>query len=207
MEDYNELIQGLLSSVPSDSVPMPDTLSYYILEKERKYYIDSDITENIITLQRMLLRWNMEDKGKPVEERKPIWVYIMSYGGEADYMWMLIDAIKMSKTPVYTVNIGVAASAAAIIFIAGHKRFMMPNAHVLIHEGSAQMSGDAVKVMDATDAYRKELKRMRDFILEHTEIPKTSMSKKRNNDWTLDSEYCLANKVCDVLVKSFDDII
>ncbi len=207
MEDYNELIQGLLSSVPSDSVPMPDTLSYYILEKERKYYIDSDITENIITLQRMLLRWNMEDKGKPVEERKPIWVYIMSYGGEADYMWMLIDAIKMSKTPVYTVNIGVAASAAAIIFIAGHKRFMMPNAHVLIHEGSAQMSGDAVKVMDATDAYRKELKRMRDFILEHTEIPKTSMSKKRNNDWTLDSEYCLANKVCDVLVESFDDII
>ena len=207
MEDYNELIQGLLSSVPSDSVPMPDTLSYYILEKERKYYIDSDITENIITLQRMLLRWNMEDKGKPVEERKPIWIYIMSYGGEADYMWMLIDAIKMSKTPVYTVNIGVAASAAAIIFIAGHKRFMMPNAHVLIHEGSAQMSGDAVKVMDATDAYRKELKRMRDFILEHTEIPKTSMSKKRNNDWTLDSEYCLANKVCDVLVESFDDII
>jgi hypothetical protein len=48
---------------------------------------------------------------------------------------------------------------------------------------------------------------MRDFILEHTEIPKTSMSKKRNNDWTLDSEYCLANKVCDVLVESFDDII
>ena len=100
-------------------------------------------------LHRLILRWNIEDAGKSTEERRPIKFYIMSYGGDLDYMWALVDIINMSKTPVHTINIGVAASAASLIFISGHKRIMAPNSKVIIHEGSTKVSGDAVKVMDA----------------------------------------------------------
>lgn len=123
------------------------------------------------------------------------------------YMWMLVDAIKLSATPVYTVNLGMAASAASLIFIAGHKRFMMPTAKVLIHEGSASFAGDAGKLMDATDSYKKELKAMKEFILSNTAIPKTQLMKKRSNDWELDAAYCLENKVCDQIIQSLDDVI
>ena len=149
--------------IPRETLPDPDEISYYALEKKRKLYLDFDICEDVMTIHRMILRWNIEDEDIPVEQRKPIWLYVQSPGGSLYYMWTLIDAILLSKTPVYTVNLGLCASAASLIFIAGHKRFMTPNAKVLIHEGRAEMSGDAVKIMDATESYKKDLKTMKEF--------------------------------------------
>ena len=200
----NELVELAL---PDPRLPDPDNISYYVLEKERKIYLEIGICPEVLTIQRMILRWNMEDRGKEVADRKPIRIYIMSYGGDLDYMWTLVDTIKLSKTPVITINMGVAASAASLIFIAGHHRKMLPNSKVIIHEGSAQMAGDAVKVMDATDSYRKELKRMKDFILAETKIPTATLNRRKNNDWTIDAAYCLANGVCDEIVQSLDDIL
>ena len=147
------------------------------------------------------------DRDIPVEERKPIRIYIFSYGGESDYMWMIVDAIKASKTPVYTINTGIAASAASMIFVAGHKRFMFPSAEVIIHQGSAEFAGDAVKVIDATDSYKKLLEKMKQFYLENTQIPKAHLNKKRNNDWHLDAKYCLEHGVCHKIVETIDEVI
>ena len=160
-----------------------------------------------MAIVRMIMRWNMEDGGLPEEERKPIWLYIESGGGNAVYMWTLIDAILSSVTPVYTVNMGLAASAAALIFMAGKIRFMMPRAKVMIHEGSASIEGDAGKVLDFSDAYKKDLQASRDYILERTQIPKRQLSKKRSNDWELDAAYCLEYKVCDKIVSGLNEIL
>lgn len=199
----------LVSQLQADVVPDPETVSYYVLEKERKIYLDMDVGDSVMGIQRMIMRWNMEDKrnGKTKETAEPIWLYIMSYGGDLDYMWVLIDAIKTSIAPVYTVNLGVAASAAALIFVCGDKRFMTEHATVVIHEGSAQLAGDAIKVQDAADTYKLQLKQMKEFILEHTEIPKTQLMKKRSNDWTLNAEYCLKNKVCDRIITDMSEIL
>lgn len=161
--DEGELQQGVL--------PAPDDISYYVLEQDRKIYLDYDVDKNIMSLQRMILRWNIEDKDVPVGERTPIHIYIMSYGGDMDYMWSIVDTIETSKTPIYTVNVGTAASAASVIFMAGHKRFMLPRSRVIIHEGSAQMSGDSTKVLDASESYKKAIKRMKQYIMSRTQIP------------------------------------
>ena len=201
------MAQPVIVELPDSSLPNPDNVSYYALEKERKFYLDTGIGSDSMPLHRMILRWNMEDAGKPVEERRSIKIYIMSYGGDIDYMWAIVDIIGMSKTPVHTINVGVAASAASLIFIAGHRRIMLPNSKVIIHEGSAQMAGDAVKVMDATDSYRKELKRMKEYILSRTRIPQQTLLRRRNNDWTLDAAGCLENGVCDAIAQSVDEIL
>ena len=122
-------------------------------------------------------------------------------------MWSLIDTMLASVTPVYTVNMGQCMSAAALIFMAGHKRFMMPRAKVLIHQGYNKIEGEAQKVMDQTASYKKELKEMQDFILSRTSIPASSLSKKKNNDWELDAAYCLDHKVCDRLIQSLEEIL
>lgn len=193
--------------VPDKMLPDPDNLSYYILENERKLYLDVDIDECVMSIHRMILRWNIEDKGKPVEDRMPIRLYIMSYGGDLDYMWSLIDAIEASVTPVYTINVGLCASAASLIFMAGSKRYMLPNAKVLIHEGSAQLGGDAQKIFDASDTYKRQIKQMKDYILARTEIPPQQLNKKRNNDWTIDAAQCLEYKICDQVVATVDEVI
>lgn len=161
----------------------------------------------LLEYERMILRWNVEDKGKPSEERKPIWIYLFNYGGSTDVMWSFVDMIQVSKTPIYTVNMGQCASAAGIIFIAGHKRFMMPCATLMIHKGAAKFAGDGQKVLDQADSYKKELKRMRDFVTAHTDIPSRTLSSKQNNDWEIDAEYCLEHRVCDVIVSTLDDVI
>lgn len=202
-----DLSQKIVDELSGMVLPDSDAVSGWALEKERKVFFDVDVGADLLALTRLIMRWNMEDRGIPREERKPIWLYIMSYGGDIDYMWMALDTIKTSVTPVYTVNLGVAASAAALMFISGHKRFMMPSAKVTIHEGSAQLSGDAVKVMDQSESYKKQLKQMKMFVLEHTEIPRSQLMKKRNNDWELDASYCMDHKVCDKVVSTMDDII
>lgn len=200
---------GVIGQLQSDIVPDPQTVSYYVLERERKIYLDCDVDPSVMDIQKMIMRWNMEDirSGKTEATAKPIWIYIMSYGGDLDYMWVLVDAIRSSIAPVYTVNLGVAASAASLIFVSGKKRFMTEHATVVIHEGSAQLAGDAIKVQDAADSYKQQLKQMKEFILANTEIPKTQLMKKRSNDWTLNASFCLKNKVCDYVIKDISEIL
>ena len=122
-------------------------------------------------------------------------------------MWPLIDTMEASVTPIYTINLFMAGSAAALIFLAGHKRYMMKNAKMIIHEGQNEISGDAVKVLDATESYKKQLKKMKEFIADHSEISKSLIMKKRNNDWELDAKYCIENKACEQIINTLEDIL
>lgn len=203
-----EALSQILSAVSGDSYfPDPDYLAYHQLLRDRVIYIEMPIDEPMLRIHKQILMWNAEDKGIPPEARKPIRIVIMSYGGSADYMWMIVDAIRGSKTPVYTYNIGAAHSSAGLIFMAGHQRFMTPNATMIIHEGSAGFEGDAGKVLDASESYKKVLKKMKDYILERTEIPKATLNRKKANDWELNADDCLKFKVCDKIIKSIDDIL
>jgi len=203
-----EALSEILAAVSGDnSFPDPDYLAYHQMLKDRIVYIETGIDECMLRIHKQILLWNMEDAGMPVEDRKPIRLIIMSCGGMATYMWMIIDAIKASKTPVYTYNIGTAHSAAGIIFMSGNKRFMTHNATVIIHEGSAGFEGDAGKVLDASESYKKELRRTKDYILSCTEIPKATLNRKKANDWELSAEECLKYKVCDEIITSLNELI
>lgn len=188
-------------------LPDPMAVNFYRHTAQRRIWLDGDVGDNVLMLTDQILLWNEEDKGLPVEERKPIILYIFNYGGSADHCWEFIDVIKLSTTPVITVNMGHADSAAALIFIAGHKRLMLPNATVCIHEGSAELGGDAIKVIDAADTYKAGLKKMKEYILSRTGIDPRQLNKKRSNDWTIDAKYCLDNKVCDGIVSSLDEVL
>lgn len=201
-----ETVNVAIESMPLNYVT-PDMHLIEEFEKNRKIFFTDYVGIDVVEIVRSIIKFNMEDAGKPVEERKPIMLYIMSYGGDCDAMWMLLDAMNMSETPIVTVNMGVAASAASLIFMTGSKRLMFKNATVMIHEGSAQLQGDAVKVMDASASYKKAIQKMKDYILEKTKIPKAQLMKKRSNDWELDANFCLENGVCDSIVESIKEIL
>ena len=83
----------------------------------------------------------------------------------------------------------------------------MPSATVVIHEGQNQIGGDAVKVIDQAESYKVVLKRMHEYIISHTNIPKSMLTRKKNNDWEINSEDCLKYGVCDHIVESISEII
>jgi ATP-dependent Clp protease, protease subunit len=191
-------------------LPDPELLMFYKNLEKRHVWIDIAVDDGILGYARQILDWNREDRDNniPLEKRTPIYIYLQNGGGEISYMWLLIDIINLSKTPIYTVAMNVCASAAALIFISGKKRYMLKNATVLIHEGSISTGEqDAVKFMDASESYKKILKKMKDYITSKTRIDPKILNKKKANDWELDSTYCLENGVCDAIVEDIDEIV
>lgn len=201
-----EEIEESMNTPSTMAVPDPGVLTFFQNLSERRIWIDLSVDNTILEFSRYIMKWNEEDKEIPVENRKPIWIYIFNYGGSADFMWMFTDIISISETPIYTVNMGKCCSAASLIFMTGHKRFMLPTATVLIHEGSGTIEGDAVKVIDQAESYKTMVKKMHSYILSHTTIPAGTLTRKKNNDWELDSETCLKYGVCDYIVEKMSDI-
>lgn len=68
--------------------------------------------------------------------------FIQSPGGDVYALMSIVEMIRQSKIPVYTIVTGFAASAAVCIFSCGEKRFMTKNAKLLIHDVSIDFGED-----------------------------------------------------------------
>lgn len=188
---------------------LPDlaVVNLYKLAKDRRIWLDIAVDDNTLEWEKQILLWNMEDRGVHAAQRKPIWIYLFNYGGSFDMEWSFIDLIDASTTPIYTVNMGVCASAAADIFIAGKKRFMTKNARTMLHQGSAGFQGDSQKLFDQVDDYKRQLERTKQFILERTQISSRAYGAHLKDDWWLNAEECLKHGVCDQLIESIEDVL
>lgn len=209
-KDLQLPIDQLLNSLDNPfNAQLPDiaAVNLYRMAKERKIWFDLAVDANTLEWERMIMLWNMEDQGKPTEDRKPIIIYMFNYGGSFDFDWSFIDMIDMSVTPVYTVNMGVCASAAADIFIAGKKRFMAKNARLMIHQGGSGFEGDASKVFDNVEDYKRQLKKIESFIVSRTHISSRLYKTHEKDDWWLDAAECLKHGVCDQIIESIEDIL
>lgn len=129
--------------------------------------VDEDVVRNI-TLN--IFQWNKEDKDIPIEKRKPIWLYLNSPGGDVTEGLNVIDVIKASQTPVYTVCFATCASMAFHIFIAGHKRYCFKNSILLIHDGEVSISNSSSKAKDTMKFIESLDERVKQHILENTKI-------------------------------------
>lgn len=126
----------------------------------------------------------MIDKGVPKEERKPIIIYINSPGGSVVDGYGVIDAITTSITPVYTVNLAQCASMGFLIFIAGHKRYSMPHAEFLMHDGSTAGWDSTAKMRDRMEFETVQLEQMnKEFIMSRINIDDAKYNEKYRVEW------------------------
>ena len=169
--------------------------------KARKLFLNEEI--NMATIEpvcKHILRYNADDKGKPVEERQPIILYLSSNGGEIYSGYQLIDVIMASKTPVYTVNLGFQLSMGFMIGLAGHKRFATPNAKYLIHDGSSVCWNSTSKVRDEMEFHNKNEERMRQFVLDRTKITPDMYDSKLRVEWYMFADEAKEVGVTDCII-------
>ena len=95
-----DILQTLFHDPSTLKLPDPELVNYYYYENRRMVWIDLSVDASALEYIRLIVRWNMEDIGKKIEDRKPIKIMLFNYGGSFDLEWALIDAIKTSKTPV-----------------------------------------------------------------------------------------------------------
>lgn len=202
----NGILLGVPESIANMQLPDPDLRNFYRDEEERVFWLDDTVGDRATDLIKMIVRCNKEDQGKNTEDRKPIKIFIDSPGGDVTFMWTIIRAIEISKTPVWTINYCTAYSAAAEILASGHVRFAFPGSHVMIHLGSCAYSGDAANV-EATKKYFDALsKKTVDHLLARTKIEPKMFKKKTLTDWFLDEDEAIKNGIVDKIITDFDEI-
>lgn len=188
-------------------LPDPYLLNYYKDAEKRMHFVEGDITDDTIELANIIMRYNLMDKGKPVEERKPIYIYINSLGGDVSVTWTIVNLIRISKTPVYTVAYHTAMSAAAYILVAGHKRYATPGATILVHSGSCSFTGDVDKVESAKKYYDGMSQKINAFLLSRSKILQKDLKRKGVSDWYMTAEEALERGIVDEVITDIDTIL
>ena len=190
------------------TLPSQEELSYWNLRKNRVFTIDYEIDDcySLIELSKVIIQMNFEEKDIPVEELKPIYLFIHSYGGDLDQANYFCDLIECSRIPIVTIAMGVAMSSGFLIFLAGKRRYTFKHSQLLVHSGSAGFQGTAEQIEEAQKNYKKQLDGMKKYILERTSIDEKTFNKNRTKDWYLTAEELVKYNIVDKLIEDFSDI-
>lgn len=165
-------------------------------------------SSNADELAQLILDYNREDKGKPTEERQPIRLYIDSPGGDLISGFAIVGAIKASKTPVYTINVGQWSSMAFLIGICGHRRFSLPNMTFLMHDGDLNMSGSTNKTQDKmkfTQRFEEEV--VKTHVLTHSNMTSREYDAISRVEYFMLPEDALERGFIDEIVTDIDTIL
>lgn len=189
------------SSSPYDQLMREDLDNRILL-------INEQISDLVVDEQVMcILRWNAEDKDLPVEKRKTITIYLNSEGGSSFDGQALIDVILASKTKVRTVGIGMVASMAYLIFLAGHERIAFGNTSFLQHEGEAGVSGLSASKAKETMAFFDDMEdRAKKYILARTNITEEIYDQYYKREWWMFSQEAKENGIVDKIIGEDCDI-
>jgi len=124
------------------------------------------------------------------ESDEPIKVFIDSPGGDADAGYAILDMMRFIKPEVYTIGMGLVASAGALILLAAPKerRLGLPNSHYLIHQPLSGMRGVATDI----EIHAREIERMRarinELISSETGKPIKQVEKDTDRDFWMNSD-------------------
>jgi ATP-dependent Clp protease protease subunit len=131
---------------------------------------------NVITAQLLFLEAEDPDKD--------IFLYINSPGGVAYAGMAIYDAMQYVKPDVQTICTGMGMSAAAMILCGGAagKRFALPNAKVMIHQGSGGYRGSPADIQIAAKEILEMTERMAEIISRHTGQPFEQVMKDIDRD-------------------------
>ncbi len=172
---------------------------YSRLLKDRIVFLGTPIDDavgNLIMAQ--LLHLESEDPDKDIS------LYINSPGGSMTTLFAIYDTMRYIKSDVSTIVMGQAASAAAVISLAGAKgkRYALPHARMLLHQPYGDVEGQAVDI----EIQAKEMVRnrglMNEIIAEHTGQPVERVSKDTDRDFILTAEQAVEYGAVDELITS-----
>lgn len=187
MDDIAKLI-GV--DIPEKLLPTPQEVTYWKCASKRIFFIDFSIDCNydLFELSKVIIQMNAEEALIPEKELKPIYIYIMTYGGDLDQAKFMCDLIEASRIPVVTIAAGVAMSAGFLILLAGKRRYAFEHSKLLVHQGDASMSGRASDIKEASRDYQDTLNKMREYILSHSKIDRKVFDKNWKRDWYLNKD-------------------
>jgi ATP-dependent Clp protease protease subunit len=172
---------------------------YSRLLKDRIVFLGTPIDDTVGNLvMAQLIHLESEDPDKDIN------LYINSPGGDITSLFAVYDTVQYIRCDVSTIVMGQAASAAAVLLLAGAKgkRFALPHSRVLLHQPHGGAQGQAVDI----EIQAKEILRYRQLldqiISEHTGQPVEKVKQDTDRDYILTPEQAKEYGIVDEVLSS-----
>src|SRR5919205_965040 len=172
---------------------------YSRLLKERIVFLGTPIDDNVGNLiMAQLLHLESEDPDKDIN------LYINSPGGDITALFAIYDTMQYVKPDVSTIVMGQAASAAAVLLLAGAKgkRFALPHSRVLLHQPHGGAQGQAVDIEIQAKEILRYQRLLDELIAKHTGQSIEKVSKDTDRDFILTAEEAKDYGVVDEIIAS-----
>lgn len=189
---------GILIPTVIEKSPMGERAYdiYSRLLKERIIFLGEAIDDTVanIVIAQLIFLENENPK-------KDITLYIHSPGGHVTAGLAIYDTIQYIQSDVSTVCIGIAASMGALLLAGGAKgkRFILPNAEVMIHQPLGGAEGQASDIRIHAEHIIKTKDRLNRILAKHTgqKIDVIEKDTDRDNFMTAEDavKYGLVDKV------------
>ena len=155
-----------------------------------------DAVGNLIMAQ--LLHLESEDPDKDIN------LYINSPGGEVPALFAIYDTMQYVRPDVSTICMGQAASAAAVLLLAGAKgkRLALPNSRVLLHQPYGGAEGQATDIEIQAKEITRNRKLLEQLISEHTGQPLERVAEDTDRDFILTADGAVDYGVVDEVIPS-----
>lgn len=151
-----------------------------LLDKRDVYLTEEVNTETATALIQQFMYLEKENPGAPIN------FYINSPGGSVKDGLAVYDVIRLMKSPVTTICIGLAASMGAVLFLAADQRLMLAHSEIMIHDasfGKAEFSGlKPDEIQQKTDDLMKTCKTLRALVAERTGLSAEVVEEKMKTD-------------------------
>ncbi len=171
---------------------------YSRLLKDRIIFIDGEIDDAAASLVvAQLLFLESEDPDKDIN------IYINSPGGVITAGMAIYDTMNYIKPDVCTICVGMAASMAAFLLSSGAKgkRYVLPNAEVMIHQPLGGTKGQAEDIKIAADHIVKIRERLNRILAANTGKSLKQIAKDTDRDNYLDADQAVAYGLADKIVE------
>jgi len=170
--------------------------------KTRTILLSGEIRKGLAekTIRQLLLMEAMGDE--------PVRIFIDSPGGDADAGYAIFDMIRFIRPPVWTIGMGLVASAAAIIQLAAPKerRVGLPNSHYLIHQPLSGIRGVATDI----EIHARELDKLRErinrLIADATGNPFPQVEKDTDRDYWMNAQDAVKYGLISKVITNRDEI-
>jgi len=177
----------------NDNKKMQDMIDSKLLE-ERKVFlwgqVDDHSAKHVVD---RLMYLELMDPGKEIQ------LIINSPGGYVTSGFTIYDAMNSISSPVSTICTGLAASMGSIILSAGEKgkRYILPNARVMIHQPSGGAGGQASDIEIQIDELLKTKKLGAQLLADNCGQTFEKIMKDFNRDYWMSAEESLAYGIVD----------
>jgi ATP-dependent Clp protease protease subunit len=167
---------------------------YSRLLRERIVFLGSPIDDAVANLVVGQLLYLAGEDGD-----REISLYVNSPGGDMVALFGILDTMDFIGAPVSTICIGQAASAAAVVLAAGEKgrRFVLPNARVLLHQPHGGAQGQSTDIEIQVREMVELRNRMVDVLVEATGQERDRLVRDLDRDYILRGDDAVAYGVVD----------